>query len=310
MLAVCVSRMYLGGHSLDQVVQGTFLGISLSVLYVHGGLKKFIGELLIRQSRRSYQYWLGGILVIMHGLYAWAYMANNRKAQEHKKAAKIWVKNYNSKCGKDIDEHYLNSVMLFLNAVLVNILTGLCFGFKNILKVKEAHSYLKGRWEINMSNYNKIVGYIIFIMIQAGLFSIGFIVFSPIPLLFGKDTVVNFIYFNLSCVISSYVFSAWSLPVLLRAGVLAVEEGGKEEWEWSINLSLSLYEEIRWYRSFNWECFLQASIKISVLYLLNELIESCFFATGHLVEVFFQLPSSLFYEANTSITKPFLRGEA
>ena len=49
MLAVCTSRMYLGGHSLDQVMQGTFLGISLSILYVHGGIKEFIKDLLVKQ---------------------------------------------------------------------------------------------------------------------------------------------------------------------------------------------------------------------------------------------------------------------
>jgi hypothetical protein len=39
MIGVSISRMYLGGHSLDQVAQGLFLGISMSILYAHGGLK-------------------------------------------------------------------------------------------------------------------------------------------------------------------------------------------------------------------------------------------------------------------------------
>ena len=50
MLGVSVSRMYLGGHSLDQVIQGLFLGISLSLLFVHGGLKEIIADLLVKQK--------------------------------------------------------------------------------------------------------------------------------------------------------------------------------------------------------------------------------------------------------------------
>lgn len=42
MIAVSLSRMYLGGHSLDQVTQGLFLGVSMSILYVYGGIKEFI----------------------------------------------------------------------------------------------------------------------------------------------------------------------------------------------------------------------------------------------------------------------------
>jgi hypothetical protein len=72
----------------------------------------------------------------MHILYIWAYWANNQHAVEHKKAAKVWVKNYNKKCGKDIDEHYLNFVMLSLNAIIVNTITGLIFGFKGMLDSK------------------------------------------------------------------------------------------------------------------------------------------------------------------------------
>jgi membrane-associated phospholipid phosphatase len=42
MIAVSMSRLYLGAHSLDQVVQGLFMGTSLSILYTQGGLKEFI----------------------------------------------------------------------------------------------------------------------------------------------------------------------------------------------------------------------------------------------------------------------------
>jgi membrane-associated phospholipid phosphatase len=47
MIAVSVSRLYLGAHSLDQVMQGLFMGTSLSILYTQAGLKQFIIKLLL-----------------------------------------------------------------------------------------------------------------------------------------------------------------------------------------------------------------------------------------------------------------------
>lgn len=77
MVAVSISRMYLGAHSLDQVVQGLFLGLSLSILYVHGGLKECIRDLLIKQGRKGHRIMLFGLIGAMHVLYIWAYWANN-----------------------------------------------------------------------------------------------------------------------------------------------------------------------------------------------------------------------------------------
>ena len=95
MVTVSVSRMYLGAHSLDQVVQGLFLGISLSILYVYGGIKESIRDMMIKQGRKGYRVALFGLIIGMHVLYIWAYWANNQAAVRHKKAAKVWVQNYN-----------------------------------------------------------------------------------------------------------------------------------------------------------------------------------------------------------------------
>lgn len=95
MVVVSVSRMYLGAHSLDQVVQGLFLGISLSILYVYGGLKESIRDLLIKQGRKGHRMMLFGLIAGMHVLYICAYWANNQAAVRQKKAAKVWVQNYN-----------------------------------------------------------------------------------------------------------------------------------------------------------------------------------------------------------------------
>ncbi len=87
--------MYLGGHSLDQVIQGLFLGISLSLLFVHGGLKEIIADLLVRQKQKKYKDLFVAIITFMHILYIWAYMENIKKTKQNKKSAKVWLKNYN-----------------------------------------------------------------------------------------------------------------------------------------------------------------------------------------------------------------------
>lgn len=82
-------------------------------------------------------------------MYICAYFVNDYKSKHHQKAAKVWVKNYNEKCGKDIDEHYLNFVMLNLNAVLTNVITGLILGFEGNLGLQQINLYLKGSWLLN-----------------------------------------------------------------------------------------------------------------------------------------------------------------
>jgi len=221
MVVVSISRMYLGAHSLDQVVQGLFLGLSLSILYVHGGLKEFIRDLLIKQRRKENKIILAVIIVSMHILYIWAYWANNQNTFKNKIAAKIWVKNYNTKCGKHIDEHYLNFIMLNLNAILVNVITGLILGFKDMLGSKSVVPYMKGNWMFNAKKYpNRFLAYIVYFFIQAVLFSIGFIVFLPIIAVFGKNNVSTFAYFNLAALVSSYIYASWSLNVLQKIQVI------------------------------------------------------------------------------------------
>ncbi len=87
--------------------------------------------------------------------------------------------------------------MLNLNAVLVNIITGLTLGFNQMLKARSFVSFMKGQWKVSNIKYSKFVSYGIYFFIQVALFSIGFIVYSPIRS-FCKNSVSLFIYMNLS----------------------------------------------------------------------------------------------------------------
>lgn len=80
MVGVSISRMYLGGHSLNQVTQGLYLGISLSSLYCYGGLQSFIANLIVKQRSPRYKKLLIAIIVCMHSMYIYAYWNNTQKS--------------------------------------------------------------------------------------------------------------------------------------------------------------------------------------------------------------------------------------
>lgn len=99
MITVPISRLYLGAHSLDQVMQGLFIGTSVSVLYTQGGLKQFIIKLLLSKQTK-YKILFIAIIISMHILYIFGYYINHEKKIKHQEAAKVWLANYRVKCGK------------------------------------------------------------------------------------------------------------------------------------------------------------------------------------------------------------------
>lgn len=78
MVSVSLSRMYLGGHSLNQVIQGLYLGISLSSLYCYGGLQNFITNLIVKQRSTYYKRILIAIIAAMHLMYVYAFWKNRQ----------------------------------------------------------------------------------------------------------------------------------------------------------------------------------------------------------------------------------------
>lgn len=68
MILVSLSRMYLGAHSLDQVTHGLFIGVGLSLIYVEGGLREKIKELMIFQNRKKYRIFVILFILFMHVL--------------------------------------------------------------------------------------------------------------------------------------------------------------------------------------------------------------------------------------------------
>jgi membrane-associated phospholipid phosphatase len=91
--AVSTSRLYLGGHSLDQVMLGLYMGIALSLLYSHGGLKQLIQQQLISSKTSKTSLIFVG-LCVMHLLTLAGYWINESKQKSHRQEAKVWMTNF------------------------------------------------------------------------------------------------------------------------------------------------------------------------------------------------------------------------
>jgi hypothetical protein len=48
----------------------------------------------------------------------------------HKPIPASWIKNIRKKCNKEVDTNHLNFMMLMINSLLVNVSTGIAYGFK------------------------------------------------------------------------------------------------------------------------------------------------------------------------------------
>jgi hypothetical protein len=89
---------------------------------------------------------------------------------------------------------------------------------------------MKGQWNFNGKKYpNRFVSYFLYFAVQAVLFSIGFIVFSPILVLFDKNSISTFAYFNLAGLVSSYIYASWTLDVLTKLEIVEMTEAGEKD---------------------------------------------------------------------------------
>lgn len=53
------------------------------------------------------------------------------------------------KCNIVMNEGKLNSLMFVVNALLVNVATGIGIGYESLSKSKMGENYLIGKWQIN-----------------------------------------------------------------------------------------------------------------------------------------------------------------
>lgn len=125
-----MSRMYLGAHSLNQVMQGLFLGFTMIFFFKFCGLKQQLESYLKNFSSEPNKKWIK-FIIVMHVLYILSFMINEADINPyHKPIPQLWIKNIRKKCNKEVDTNHLNFMMLMVNSILVNVSTGIGYGFK------------------------------------------------------------------------------------------------------------------------------------------------------------------------------------
>lgn len=225
--AVSTSRLYLGGHSLDQVMLGLYMGIALSLLYSHGGLKQLIQRQLLGSRTSSTGLILAG-LAAMHLLTLAGYWMNEWKQKSHRQEARVWMANYKEKCGKTIDEQYLNLMMAALSSVVTSTCAGLIFGMRSLSAHPHFQLYASGLWKMNIFRYSAVVRYIFFYAIEGGLFLAGLLLMSPL-LLLGQGRTVMVVFANLGSMLGIYLLSAYSFRLQSKCGLVAVGRAEAKE---------------------------------------------------------------------------------
>ena len=73
---VMISRMFLGGHSLDQVIFGFIVAGCVIIVYEMGGLKQKISDMLINFNKISTKTFLFRLMIACHIIALWVYMSN------------------------------------------------------------------------------------------------------------------------------------------------------------------------------------------------------------------------------------------
>ena len=73
---VMLSRLYLGGHSIDQLVLGFLVASSISIIYAYGGLKDFLYMSLQNYGKWSNQLKVNLMVCIFYVLAILAFQLN------------------------------------------------------------------------------------------------------------------------------------------------------------------------------------------------------------------------------------------
>ena len=197
---VMMSRMYLGAHSLDQIVFGGMLGLCFLVYY-----KFFLQELLYRtiinilNNRHKQFYFMANtviaIIFLTLPIIVYVISLQNRAPVEA-----ILLSNIEVGCGKVLTSNYLLSKNLMGN-VLGFIAVGMFYG---LLMLSNEHNqdvlYLTGRWHFREGKYAFYL--FLALLVVAGV--PGAILGIVLPLLI-SSAVVGFICLTLAATWGSFV---------------------------------------------------------------------------------------------------------
>lgn len=103
--------------------------------------------------------------------------------------------------------------MFIVNAILVNLVTGIAFGYENLSKTELGKHYLSGKWQINEQKYELTKGYILFFAIECLCVLSGLVMGAIIYFLIPHLTVA-YITLSLGGFASGYIYTTKSCHFL------------------------------------------------------------------------------------------------
>ena len=226
---VSLSRMYLGHHSLDQVAYGLFIGLAMSMLYAHGGARELVKRLLVVDTP-AIRAWIWTGVVSGYLLSLWAYYSNQGQIEAHQEDAGVWMRNFNQKCNRDIDEHYLNHMMLVLNCANVSNLSASLLGFRSMIRRPGAATFALGEWRINNKCLpHKWLSVAAFYLAGLALPAAGYLLTLLVPFFFGANPTTKLVQLNLAILLGSYSYSAYAYPIQRHFNLIEVGPAPKQE---------------------------------------------------------------------------------
>lgn len=118
-----------------------------------------------------------------------------------------------------MNEVKLNQLMLTVNTLMVNLLTGIALGYQQMVKSPIGALYLTGRWTINEKKYGKKFGRALYILVEISCLCVGF-VFAFFMFSIHSSFVSGFIGLSIGGIISGYMFTTRTCKYLKKYQII------------------------------------------------------------------------------------------
>lgn len=99
-------------------------------------------------------------------------------------------------------------MMLMVNSILINVSTGIGYGFEELLKSGKGRVYLSGRWQVNDRNNGIVVGYVKYYLMEFMHLIAGLIPVVILVAIFGPKHWILFIFGNIGAFFSGYFYTS------------------------------------------------------------------------------------------------------
>ena len=182
---VMISRMYLGGHSLDQVVFGFIVAIAVILIYGYGGGKEFISQTLLTFNDTKTKAKILAFLSVIASASFYIFFTNKNKRPIFINNFKVWQKNFNQKCSFNIKVDKINESSLMSCLALLCLILGFYYAVLNVRKQQYSLKYLLGQWDFSTKQW-KWLSYIIYIVVNLLFLGLPYLIVTPLYFMMGQ----------------------------------------------------------------------------------------------------------------------------